>query len=550
MKRTHRIHLDTWLMNSSVVGLYAILKHANKEHLIDFNTNQNYIDIDESFLDNFEEDYFNYFIDTYKDQLVYTKIIEKIENVLNSKNDSIIEDLEFFNEEVAYIQSKIALNSTVTAFNLAKVKEKVPKVKKLKVTKKGNNIDEIKEQLKILDEILKDSKVQRFIQTENVIHLILNNFHANVGVLNKNVSKLNKFSVYNEYFIEPAEDYLDLGYRFRDETFTCSTCDNPINTKKEAFSLAWIKGIGVDVNRKTNYYYNFVNTTFICPVCNLILSCSPAGFNLDVATRKGVFINDNRSINSLIEANKSIKENLNLSELEKNSYQNFADKVKGSDIDINCNIQVVKFNADSRVLYNFNLMDNEFIEIVHRNRNRLATLVDKKVKIENEFIDLYQASIDNLLRNKNTFSLLNTLIQGKYHNSTILSIILNLSIKGENIVEETELIRKFQNHGAKLSTILRILDENKLYKLRSSVNKTVKSNDAFGFVELVSIHTSRCNIELPKEIVKVLNNSNIFRLYGYALLSGLYFEKKAETSNQNKDEEDVNFETTKELKAE
>lgn len=532
MKRTHRIYLDTWLMNSSIVGLYAILKHANKEHLIEFNTNKNYIDVDESFLDNFEEDYFNYFIDTYKDQLVYTKIIEKIEAVLNATTDEIIENLENFNEEIAYIQSKVALNSTVTAFNLAEVKDKVPKVKKIKVTKKSNNIEEIKGQLKELENILKDSTVARFIKTENVIHLILNNFHANVGVLNKNVSKFNKFAVFNEYFIEPTEDYLNIGYTFRDETFTCSTCDNPINTKKEAFSLAWIKGIGVDVNRKTNYYYNFVNTTFICPVCNLILSCSPAGFYFDVATRKGIFINDNRSVASLIAANKGIGTDYNLSEFENNSYLNFANKIEGSDLDISCNIQVVKFNADIRTVYSFDLIDNEFLEMIHKNRNRLATLIDKKIKIENEFIDLYQASIDNLLRYRNTFSLFNILIQGKYYNSVILSIILSLSIKGENAEKENYLTRKFQNHGAKLAKRLKNTDENKLHKLRTTTIKVLKSNDAFGFIELISFHTSYCGLEMLKEIVEILNNPTSFKLYGYSLLTGLYFEKKPETTEQ------------------
>lgn len=535
MKRTHRIYLDTWLMNSSIVGLYAILKHANKEHLIEFNTNKNYIDVDESFLDNFEEDYFNYFIDTYKDQLVYTKIIENIEVVLNATTDAIIENLENFNEEIAYIQNKVALNSTVTAFNLAEVKDKVPKVKKIKVTKKSNNIEEIKGQLKELENILKDSTVARFIKTENVIHLILNNFHANVGVLNKNVSKFNKFAVFNEYFIEPAEDYLNIGYTFRDETFTCSTCDNPINTKKEAFSLAWIKGIGVDVNRKTNYYYNFVNTTFICPVCNLILSCSPAGFYFDVATRKGIFINDNSSVASLIAANKGIGTDYNLSEFENNSYLNFANKIEGSDLDISCNIQIVKFNADIRTVYSFDLIDNEFLEMIHRNRNRLATLIDKKIKIENEFIDLYQASIDNLLRYRNTFSLFNILIQGKYYNSVILSIILSLSINGENTEKENYLTRKFQNHGAKLAKRLKNTDENKLHKLRTTTIKVLKSNDAFGFIELISFHTSYCGLEMLKEIVEILNNPTSFKLYGYSLLTGLYFEKKPETTEQKEE---------------
>lgn len=535
MKRTHRIYLDTWLMNSSIVGLYAILKHANKEHLIEFNTNKNYIDVDESFLDNFEEDYFNYFIDTYKDQLVYTKIIENIEVVLNATTDAIIENLENFNEEIAYIQNKVALNSTVTAFNLAEVKDKVPKVKKIKVTKKSNNIEEIKGQLKELENILKDSTVARFIKTENVIHLILNNFHANVGVLNKNVSKFNKFAVFNEYFIEPAEDYLNIGYTFRDETFTCSTCDNPINTKKEAFSLAWIKGIGVDVNRKTNYYYNFVNTTFICPVCNLILSCSPAGFYFDVATRKGIFINDNSSVASLIAANKGIGTDYNLSEFENNSYLNFANKIEGSDLDISCNIQIVKFNADIRTVYSFDLIDNEFLEMIHRNRNRLATLIDKKIKIENEFIDLYQASIDNLLRYRNTFSLFNILIQGKYYNSVILSIILSLSINGENTEKENYLTRKFQNHGAKLAKRLKNTDENKLHKLRTTTIKALKSNDAFGFIELISFHTSYCGLEMLKEIVEILNNPTSFKLYGYSLLTGLYFEKKPETTEQKEE---------------
>lgn len=536
MNRTHRIYLDTWLINSSIVGLYAILKNANKEDLINFDTDKNYIEIDESFLQHFEEDYFNYFIDTHSDNLLYTKIIEKIRKILETDNDTIINELKYFNDEVTYIQSKVTLNSITTAFCLANVKDRVPKIKKLKVTKKSNNIEEIKEQLSNLDSLLREKEVEKLIKTENVVHSILNNFQANVGVLHKNASKLNKFSIYNQYFIEPTENYLSNTYTFKEETFHCSTCDNPINTKKEAFNLAWIKGVGVDVNRKTNYYHNFVNTTFICPVCNLILSCAPAGFHFDSNTKKGIFINDNRSVATLIAANKNIDTKTNLSEFEKNSYQSFAEKMldinSNKKLCINYNIQVIKYDTNLRNLYNFDLINNEFLELVHRNRNRLAVLIDKKVKLDNEYIDLYQASIDSLLRTKNTFAVFETLLGGKYYNGVILSIILNLSIRGENIEKENYLIRKFQNHGAKLATKIKIIDEVKLNKLRTATTKAIKCNDAFAFIELISFYTSHYGIEMLKEIIEVLNSSNSLKLYGYSLLSGLYIERNTDTNKQ------------------
>lgn len=81
-----KITLGDWQYNAGIVGMYNILKHSGKD-IIEFTSNyvkgENKENVNSNFeicfpieyLDNFANDYFDYLIDTYINQISYGKIV-------------------------------------------------------------------------------------------------------------------------------------------------------------------------------------------------------------------------------------------------------------------------------------------------------------------------------------------------------------------------------------------------------------------------------------------------------------------------------------------
>ena len=70
MEENIRIELGDWLFNAGVTGLINILGEEN----VNYTDNQT-VEIPAKLFENFEEKYFNYFIDKYQRLLSWNKIV-------------------------------------------------------------------------------------------------------------------------------------------------------------------------------------------------------------------------------------------------------------------------------------------------------------------------------------------------------------------------------------------------------------------------------------------------------------------------------------------
>jgi CRISPR-associated protein Cst1 len=141
--------LGDWLYNAGITGLVNILKHSGDEVI--YNGQDVSFRIDS--LDNFEEKFFNYFIDIYEKKLAWSKIVcyaEEIERFeLNDYKNFDEKALEYFNKYIEDIKIKIKSNSHKAAYELISNKfpvlEKEKKLKKIKLKKKETVDDKINE---------------------------------------------------------------------------------------------------------------------------------------------------------------------------------------------------------------------------------------------------------------------------------------------------------------------------------------------------------------------------------------------------------------------
>ncbi|NRT80303.1 type I-B CRISPR-associated protein Cas8b1/Cst1 [Clostridium beijerinckii] len=555
-----RIELSDWLKNAGIVGIFNILESSSelKEKV---NKRNNYIEFDSSELDNFHELYFEYLIQKYKEFISIEKIVNKEEWIKDLLDKDITEkDLEGLNTYIKYVKERLKSASYKSAYEILgdneySLLDKSADLKEVKLKRSQSVSDvvtEFKEQCNLLLQIieyLNNPKVRKIIAAKNVIYDIIQGFWSDVSFLNKNNSKNDMYKHYEKDFIEPVKNYIEAN--LDKSKNTCFTCDNKIEklSKPFAFDITWIAKMGVDGNRKSSHFWNYYSDANICPICNLVYSCIPAGFS--VINGKGLFINNNQSISNIISANAHVLNgNKTIEELEEETYFNIVDSMEQKSVEEAKseveNIQVVKFdkNNGSRP-YTFNVLSKDKLLIIKNNKKILEQLLNKKVKLAKDYyLNVYSSVLDRIYNGKNLFDLLDTLtrlrISGEYKNSYVIYLLIKLNnncmdMRGGSKVYYKD-IDKFKDYGMNLKKVYGKEGENKIPGILYRLQNAIKVKDQGRFMDtLLNAYTSRKQA-IPVDFIQALQDTDKFQTIGYAFLIGLQgmeIPSKNEENNQN-----------------
>ncbi len=555
-----KIELSDWMKNAGLVGLINIF-NSSSELRKKYNEKKNYIEFDSSELENFHELYFEYLIKKYKAFISIEKIVNKEEWIKGLLDKEITEkELESFNNYIKYAKEKLKAPSYISAYGIIadknfNVLDKLVSLKGIKLKKTQNVSDitiEFKEQCNSILEIieyLNQPKVRKIIAAKNIIYDIIQGFWSDVSFLNTQKSKLNMYECYKNDFIEPVKNYIEAD--LEKSKNACFTCDNKIQklSKPFAFDITWITKMGVDGNRKSSHFWNYYSDANICPVCNLVYSCIPAGFS--VINGKGLFINNNQSISNIISANSHVLNgNKTLEELEEETYFNIIDSMEQKSIEEAKteieNIQVVKFdkNNSSRP-YTFNVLSKDKLSIIKNNKKILEALLNKKVKLAKDYyLNIYSSVLDRIYNGKNLFDLLDTLtrlrISGEYKNSYIIYLLIKLNnncmdMRGGNKMYYKD-IDKFKDYGMNLKKVYGKEGENKIPGILYRLQNALKVKNKARFMDtLLNAYTSKKQA-IPVDFIQALQDTEKFQTIGYAFLIGLQgmeIPNKNEDNNQN-----------------
>lgn len=560
-----RLELSDWLYNAGLVGLVKILRHSDAQ----VEKEINYIEFDEEELDNFEEKYFSYFTYTYEKFTSWYKLVS-YEEVIDNINIAVIteKDIEKINDCIEDLKKKLTSNSYKSAYlilsdksiDLLEEEKKLQKIKKGKKQELADIASDIENtiiQMKKIIDYLRKEEVQKIIKSKNIIYDIIQEFWSDVSFLNKNNSKNNMYEEYSSYFLQPIRAFITSDKsKFR---YQCYTCDEKIATlaKPNAYDLTWLSKIGADMSRKSSHFWNFNGTSYICPICNLVYSCIPAGFT--VVKGNGLFINQNSSMNTIIAINEfTLDKGITFVELEEQSYFNIVESMQqnqlvNSDKEIE-NIQIVKFDSQNdRRPYTFNLLSKSKLNIIYKNKKRLKALLKIHVKISKDYyINLYKEVLQRLYDNKNQFDLINELIhlnlQEKFRALRAIYSIIQINndfIGGGNkskMVYYKE-IDNFRDYGLKLRdsyTKGNSSAKNKLPGITYRLLNALKTKDTSRFMETLINAYLYLGKQIPTDFVNGLKDIEKFQTIGYSFLIGLQGENGKEDDNSKVEGENVN----------
>ena len=121
-----RIELGDWLYNAGIVGFLNILEHSKDNNKVEININE--FSFDSCVLNNFENKFFEYMIESYKHSLSWHRVIEYQGEIDFHSNT----DFQNFNEEslkkldkyIEFLKRTLKSNSHKAAYEL--IDEKYP----------------------------------------------------------------------------------------------------------------------------------------------------------------------------------------------------------------------------------------------------------------------------------------------------------------------------------------------------------------------------------------------------------------------------------------
>ncbi|WMJ79118.1 type I-B CRISPR-associated protein Cas8b1/Cst1 [Clostridium sp. MB40-C1] len=550
-----RLELSDWLYNAGIVGVVKILEDSE----VSYDTGINYVEFDDSVLENFSQKYFNYFIKKYKKFTSWYKIVSFEGYIENFNKENVQEkDLTFVNNYIEDIKKKLTSNSYKSGYLVIEDKEldllkEEKKLKKIKMTKKQeikDVVEDIQVQLEIIKEIikyLKKEEVKRIILAKNVIYDVIQRFWADVSFLNKNNSKKDMYIEYNAYFTKSALDY---GKANKDKyKYLCFTCDGKMSklSKPAAYDLTWISKMGVDMSKKSSHFWNFNGDSYICPICNLVYSCIPAGFT--VIKSRGLFINQNSSIDTLLKINNhTLEHNTSFEELEQETYFNIVESVSQSSVEhfekeIE-NIQIVKLDSDNqRRPYSFNILSKDKLRVISDSKNMLRSMIKTHAKISSkEFLNLYREVISRLYDGKNQFDLINKLfhfkLDAKFNRVQFIEMIIKINnnfLRGRGKMVHYKVINNCKDYGVELrKSYSDKKAENKLGGVTYRLLNALKTKNTARFMDTILNAYMYLNKQVPTAFVEGLQDIDKFQTIGYAFLLGLQGEEIKKDDKKNK----------------
>ncbi len=537
-----RLYMEDWLKNSGIVGFYYILRESEDEVIIE----DNYLEFNPKVLENFEEKYFNYFINQYEESLAWYKIVS-FKDFIRYHEDTYYKEfdsdsLDSLNKYITDIAKRyLKSNSYIAAYKLIRSDIDIIKLEKDTTTIRLNKdqkleeiIPEIKSvfsKLKLIIKYVESDEAKRYLAAKNVIYNIIKNAWEGVSFLNPQTKEKDMYIDYSKYFISPVIEYLSSDTKkFKYKCFTCN-----FEMKDFKNDLSFLNATGFDVARKTSHVWEFNNDVAVCPICKLVYSCVPAGFTY--VYDNGIYINNNSSLRNAIETNKKVKSeilkkheedrSLTYRALVKAIQEQYTENLKYELIDI----QVVKYE-NSR--YAFNILTRNILDLIYKSKDNLDSLISAGYKEVNTYFNIYDLVIDSLFNTQNLFLIIHKLLVYKLSNpsncyfySNQLSSIMNINYEfmrrlGYMENSKPEIVKEGNRQGYFLRQGYKDKKaDSKLNGIAYRLLNALKVNSTSMFMDTLLNCYLYVSKPVPSIILEGLKDDEAFKTIGYAFVSGL-----------------------------
>lgn len=549
-----------FLKNAGIVGLQYLLKASDIEE------NENYgltgdgqgLWLKREFAKqaDWTAMYFKAFVEKYGPFTVYQTVLDKIETILERAGQEDFQKKDC-KEDLKFINDKLLSNSYRSGFeNIRQDIEDAEVYELLKNSKLKESMEteELCARLQQLREFLEQPLCEETFSMKSIIYNYINRFWDEKSFLLRANAAKDMKEMFDGDFSEPLRRYVSAGHGKAKEL--CIDCGEKMDTK-EKVSIAFMKDQADDLTRKRSAFWNCKVDAWLCPVCAFVYSLAPLGFTL--VGRSFVFINMNRSVEDLLDANafhsRLVKDAKHEEEEKYSSWVartiDLLLKEKSRELG---NIQVAARGTGENDRYTFDVISKDVLVLLNDKniQNDLKKLsAFPYVKMGKDFWNIHENVILNMLRYHSQYTILNKLLKIALDNDKGSEGALFRAAFVYDIQLRTSLLSKSGKTGGAFMNRYGVRDEG--YKLRNELLGAKGTDDdacirgtvyqllnalSVGnvehFMEIIMRVYCSTRLQIPNAFIEFLKDRDTFVEYGYAFLLGLqgsHYEKKEEVVN-------------------
>lgn len=521
--------LNDFLFNASLLGFYRMV-----EGMAGVSYRNNQLEFPVDLLLSFEDIYFDKMVERYEDTTVVKKICDDYSRLTYSVQDEEFE--KQVDRFMKYAKDKLGRNSYKSAYECINREELEFSLDVMTLLRDVDKLDIPSEKISAFAPIFRYlSRNYEMLAMKDIAYNQIVTYWKNMAFLNRSSSKRNMKECYRKVFVEPVEDFLT---KQRNGRFQCIECGEDIS-KTEGFTMAWLNDIGIDLKRKTSYYWNFQADTLLCPMCALIYSCIPMGFA--TIGKQGLFVNQNDSFRHLVSANALVLDEVqNMESLEQMVYQKlldlFANQSSRAQTEEVINVQVVKrIEVESgSTVYSFNHLSREKLNVLKACGKDFQNLTRAFLKTSDGYIRVYSKVIKNFFQGRNQYGLLDEVIRlGFVEHANIWCTRHILSIQnrviegGRQMGVSDKQLNFMQFEGGRLRQAIagdermRSDLDNKLRGYVFRLLNALNVRDVNRFMDTALRMYAGLGKPVPRLFVDMLKDQEAFMLLGYAYVLGL-----------------------------
>ena len=555
------ITLGDFLKNAGIVGFRYMLESAEAKENVDFGITEDgqglWLDMNFALIADWTDMYFKACVQYFGPSTVYQGVLDRIERCLDKIQTGKWNPGKEEKEDLKFISDKLLSNSYQAGFDNIKNGIDMPEVyQTLKKDKLNDKLEteKLEERLIELEKFLQHPKCRETFIMKSVVYTYINRFWSGKCFLLRANAKKDMRELFEKDFSEPFRKYLEADYKKVKDL--CIDCGMPIGPK-EKNSIAFMNEVGDDFTRKRSAFWDCKADAFLCPGCTFVYALSPLGFRL--FANKFVFVNLNNNIRALLESNsKTDKDSANSEKAEGEKYSqwfaktiNILLKEKMQEIS---NIQVILRGIRAEDRYLLGIVHKSMLDIIKVSSvSKALQLLGKfpYVKIRNEFVNVHETAVINLLQYRNQYQLLNQLLKAAIEDDAFnfyANWIYEIQLQSEIIYfieeekrKEIAMYTSMKRSGSDLRKAIMVSKGESSgdclrgieYQLLNALS--VRNVDKFMDVvlRLYSSYGSQKNekgqqLLVPTGLVQMLGDQEKFTRYGYAFVMGLEgcYEKK------------------------
>ena len=548
MKEEVAFELGSFYANAGILGLVRMLEcdYKKSEGKYRFDGPLLYIDKEYLLDTDLTELFMQTLISLEQDTGKFPRIYDGLKNIYELLQERTLEKEE--QNKFMELLNGLCSNSYQGAYNILKEKNNYSEdlYDLVKDLKKEKNLESEKNLLNQILTILENDEVHKYLFFRELAYSRIQEFWDSVSFLNRNNAKKDMKEVHSDAFEKPFKEYLS---SISKRDICCEECGELISDKEKC-NYSYLKGTTADTSRKKNDFWNYKVNSWVCPKCNFLFSLMPLGFSKYQSTF--LFVNINQDVQRL--------KNVNASDIKKSEDDwkkqnqekllNLIDKESSS----LKNIEVIEAGVyDNRYL--IHLIRKESLEIMKDNEKNLVSLLSMpRIRINNEYINLYKEVMSNILNLKDNYLLIYRVLKEQIYSNMsvypawlILKIQFNISLKrkeSDHMLTEKD-IDSMNFLGQQLQQAIfeskKTDDRKVLHSLSYKLLNAVRIGDIDAFCNIVLRTCASYDAPVPVLLMKAIKNHENFADLANAYLIGLEYTKKDNSSQNEEKKEGVNI---------